>query len=304
MIAIICRKSGPPDVLTLKEIEKPIPTHDEILIKVYASSVTRGDVQLRTMPRFILIPLGILFGFKAMKIPGVEFAGEVEEIGSKVSHFVKGDRVFGTTTGLRYGGNAEYVCVPEKRKTGVVIKMPANISFSDAAVVAVGGMTALHILRKANIKKDQKVLVYGASGSVGTYAIQIAKYFEAEVTGVCSTHNLELVKSLGADKVVDYTKEDFTRNDSNYDVIFDAVGKISKSHCKSVLKKNGSFLSVKYPTKEKTEYLVFLKELLETGKIKPVIDRFYTLEQIVEAHRYVEEGHKKGNVAISIAKNV
>jgi len=300
MKAVFCPKSGPPEVLVLKEVEKPIPKPNEILVKVFASSVIRGDVNLRKIPRFVLIPLGMLFGFKPMKITGVEFAGEVEGIGNAVTEFRKGDKVFGTTTGLAFGGNAEYVCVPEKRKTGVVIKIPANISYPEAAVIPVGGMTALHILRKANLSKHQKVLVYGASGSVGTYAVQLAKYFGADVTGVCSTNNLELVKSLGANNVIDYTKEDFTKYGIVYDVIFDAVGKITKLQCKSILSKNGFYLSVKYPTKEKTEYLNFLKELFEAGKLKPVIDRQYTLDQIVEAHTYIEKGHKKGNVVIII----
>lgn len=300
MKAVFCPKSGPPEVLIFKEVEKPIPKPNEILVKVFASSVTRGDVNLRKIPRFVLIPLGMLLGFKPMKITGVEFAGEVEDIGNAVTEFKKGDKVFGTTTGLAFGGNAEYVCVPEKRKTGVVIKMPENISYYEAAVIPVGGMTALHILRKTNLCKDQKVLVYGASGSVGTYSVQLAKYYGAEVTGVCSTNNLELMKSLGADNVIDYTKEDFTKGGIAYDVIFDAVGKITKSQCKSILSKSGFYLSVKYPTKEKTEYLIFLKELIEAGKLKPVIDRQYTLDQIVEAHTYVEKGHKKGNVVIII----
>lgn len=303
MKAIICKKSGPPNVLSLQEVEKPIPRPNEILVRVYASTVTRGDVNLRKIPRIVLLPMGILFGFKAMQITGVEFAGEVEEVGSQVDQFKKGDPVFGTTTGLKFGGNAEYVCVPEKSKIGAVIKKPANISFSDAAAVPVGGMTAYHILKKANITKGQRVLVYGASGSVGTYAVQLAKYFGAEVTGVCSKNNIELIKSIGADKVIDYTSEDFTKIDNKYDIIFDAVGKISKSKCRTILKKNGTYLTIKYPTKEKIEYMNFLSNLIEKRKVKPVIDRYYSLEQVVEAHRYVENGHKKGNVVITIEHN-
>lgn len=303
MKAIICKKSGPPNVLSLQEVEKPIPRPNEILVRVYASTVTRGDVNLRKIPRIVLLPMGILFGFKAMQITGVEFAGEVEEVGSQVDQFKKGDPVFGTTTGLKFGGNAEYVCVPEKSKIGAVIKKPANISFSDAAAVPVGGMTAYHILKKANITKGQRVLVYGASGSVGTYAVQLAKYFGAEVTGVCSKNNIELIKSIGADKVIDYTSEDFTKTDNKYDIIFDAVGKISKSKCRTILKKNGTYLTIKYPTKEKIEYMNFLSNLIEKRKVKPVIDRYYSLEQVVEAHRYVENGHKKGNVVITIEHN-
>ncbi|MEW6196752.1 MAG: NAD(P)-dependent alcohol dehydrogenase [Bacteroidota bacterium] len=302
MKAIICTKSGKPEVLKLSEVEKPAPKPDEILVKVHASSVTRGDVFLRKIPRLIIVPLGILIGFKAMEITGVEFAGEVEGTGNQVTGFKKGDHVFGTTTGLRFGGNAEYVCVPEKRKSGVVIKKPAAISFYEAAALPVGGMTALHLLKKGNIGKDQKVLIYGASGSVGTYAVQLAKYFGAEVTGVCSTNNLELVKSIGADKVIDYTKEDFTKSNLVYDVIFDAVGKITKSSCKKVLKQNGIYLTVKHPTSEKAEYLTFLCELIEKGRMKPVIDRTFLLEEVAEAHRYVETAHKKGNVVVTFGK--
>ena len=300
MKAIVCTKSGSPEVLNLVELDRPIPKQNEILLKVKASSVTRGDVNLRKIPRFILVPVGFLFGFKPMKITGVEFSGIVEAIGSDVKQFNKGDQVYGTTTGLTYGANAEYVCVPEKPKKGVLVKKPVNISFVDAAVIPVGGMTALHILRKANIQKAQKVLIYGASGSVGTYAVRLAKYLGAEVTGVCSTNNSEMVRSLGADNVIDYHNEDFRISTTIYDVIFDAVGKITKSSCKKVLKNNGSFLSVKYPTKEKVEYMIFLNELIENGKLKPVIDKSYTLDRIREAHHYVEQGHKKGNVAITI----
>jgi NADPH:quinone reductase-like Zn-dependent oxidoreductase len=300
MKAIVCTKSGSPEVLNLVELERPIPKQNEILVKVKASSVTRGDVTLRKIPRLILIPIGFLFGFKPMKVTGVELAGVVEGIGSDVKQFNKGDHVYGTTTGLEYGGNAEYVCVPEKSKKGVLVKKPDNISFMDAAVIPVGGMTALHILRKVNIQKGQKILIYGASGSVGTYAIQIAKYFGAEVTGVCSTNNIEMVKSLGADNVLDYRKVDFRKGTTIYDVVFDAVGKITKSSCKNVLNKNGFFLSVKYPTTEKVEYMYFINELIEKGKLKPVIDRTYSMDKIRDAHSYVEQGHKKGNVVITL----
>ncbi|HCY74395.1 MAG TPA: NAD(P)-dependent alcohol dehydrogenase [Ignavibacteriales bacterium] len=303
MKAIVCTKSGSPEVLNLVDLERPIPKQNEIMVKVKASSVTRGDVNLRKIPRFILVPIGLLFGFKPMKITGVEFAGVVEAVGSDVKQFNKGDHVYGTTTGLVYGGNAEYVCVPEKSKKGVLVKKPDNISFMDAAVIPVGGMTALHILRKANIQYGQKIVIYGASGSVGTYAVQIAKYFGADVTAVCSNDNVEMVKSKGADNVIDYHKIDFRKGKTIYDVVFDAVGKITKSSCKNVLKKNGSFLSVKYPTKEKVEYLIFLNELIESGKLKPVIDKTYNLDMVKEAHYYVEQGHKKGNVVITVAES-
>jgi len=300
MKAIICTKSGSPEVLKLVELERPIPKQNEVLIKVKASSVTRGDVSLRKISRLILVPVGFLFGFKPMKITGVELAGVVEAIGSDVKQFNKGDHVYGTTTGLTYGANAEYVCVPEKSKKGVLVKKPDNISFMDAAVIPVGGMTAFHILRKANIQKGQKVLIYGASGSVGTYAIQLAKYFGADVTAVCSNYNIEMVKSIGADNVIDYHKVNFRSSTTRYDVIFDAVGKITKSSCKKVLKKHGHFLSVKYPTKEKVEYMTFLNELIEFGKLKPVIDKTYPLDRVKDAHYFVEQGHKKGNVVIAI----
>lgn len=301
MKAIVCTKSGSPDVLQLVELDRPIPKQTEILVKVKASSVTIGDVKLRRIPRFITVPLGFLLGFKPMKITGVEFAGTVEAMGSDVNLFSKGDHVYGTTTGLEYGGNAEYVCVPEKSKMGVLIKKPDNISFIDAAVLSVGAMTALYFLKKADIKNGQKIIIYGASGSVGTYAVQLAKYFGLEITAVCGTNNIELVKSLGADKVIDYHTEDFRKSTITYDIIFDAVGKITKSSCKKVLKKNGYFLSVKSLTKEKVEHINFINKLTENKRLKPVIDKIFTLDKVKEAHYYVEQGHKKGNVVINVA---
>ncbi len=280
MKAIICKKSGSPEVLNFTELETPIPKQNEVLVKVVASSVTIGDVKLRKLSRFITVPLGFLLGFKPMKITGVEFAGLVESVGSDVSRFNKGDNVYGTTSGLEFGANAEFVCVPEISKKSVIVKKPDNISFIEAAVVPVGGMTALHILKKINIISKQKILVYGASGSVGTYAVQLAKYFGAEVTAVCSANNMDLVKSIGADEVIDYQKEDFRIGKKSYDIIFDAVGKISKASCKNVLKNKGAFLSVKYPTTEKTKYMSFLNELIVKGKLKPVIDRKWFTRKI------------------------
>ena len=303
MKANVWTKSGPPDVLELKEVEKPVPRDNEILVKVHASTVTIGDAIIRKIPRLILVPMGLLFGFKSKKITGHEFAGVVEAVGKEVKLFKEGDEVYGTTTGLSGGGNAEYVCVPEEWKMGVVAKKPAGMTFEEAAAVPIGGMTALQILKKGNIQPGQKVLVYGASGSVGTYAVQLAKSYGAEVTGVCSTANLEMVRSLGAESVIDYTKEDFTRNGEKYDVIFDTVRKIRSSRCKGSLKESGCFLSARSPTKELTEYLESLTELIEVGKIKAVIDRRYPLEQTVEAHRYVDKGHKKGNVVITLEHN-
>ncbi|MFX1507546.1 MAG: NAD(P)-dependent alcohol dehydrogenase [Promethearchaeota archaeon] len=299
MKAIVSTKFGSPEFLELQEIDKPIPKENQVLIKVHAGSVTIGDVILQKL-RFPLSLIFHLFGIKRKNIPGHEVAGEIEAIGKDVNRFKKGDQVFGTTFGLSMGGNAEYVCVPEDSK-GVLALKPTNMTFEEAVAIPVGGMTALHILREGNIQNGQKVLIYGASGSVGTFAVQLAKnHFGAEVTGVCSTTNLDLVRSLGADKVFDYTKEDFTQNGETYDVIFDAVGKISSKSCKNSLTKNGMFLSVKSSTNETNEKLVFLKELCESGKLKAAIDKRYPLEKVPDAHRYVEKGHKKGNVVVIV----
>src|SRR6185436_1839529 len=274
MKAIVCTRSGPPDVLQLREVEKPMPRENEVLVKVHAATATIGDVILRKLQPLFFLPFQ-LFGMKRKRIPGHELAGEIEAVGQDVKRFKIGDRVFGTTTGLSVGANAEYVCLPEKWETGVLETAPTNMTYEEAAAVPVGGMTALYILRKGNIQRGQKVLIYGASGSVGTFAVQIAKNYGAEVTGVCSTANVELVKSLRADHVIDYSKEDFTKSGQVYDVIFDAVGKTSVSRSKGALKEKGFYLSVRSSTSEKTENLIFLRALIEAGKIKSVIDRRY-----------------------------
>jgi NADPH:quinone reductase-like Zn-dependent oxidoreductase len=301
MKAIISTKHGPPDVLQLTEMEKPTPKENEVLIKVHAATVTQGDLMLRKLHPLMYIPMR-LFGVRRKRIPGHEFAGEVESVGTDVKRFKVGDQVFGTTTGLSVGANAEYVCLPEEWKSGVLAIKPDNISYEEAAALPVGGMTALYILRKGNIESGQKVLIFGASGSVGTYAVQLAKHhFGAEVAGVCSTANIELVKSLGADQVIDYTKEDVTQNGQIYNVVFDAVGKLSSSQRDNLLQENGAFLTVQTTTKELIENLNTLKKLAEEDVIKAVIDKRYPLDQIAEAHKYVETGRKKGNVVITVA---
>lgn len=302
MKAIIYEKYGPPEVLKIIDKEKPTPKSNEVLIKVHATTVHIGDTILRRGKhpdsKFFTVFLHLAMGIIKPRnnILGMELAGEIEEVGEGVKKFKKGDKIFASTYGAKMGAYVEYRCLPEN---GMIALKPENTTYGEAAAVPNGGITALANIKKANVKEGQKVLIYGASGSVGTFAVQLAKYYGAEVTGVCSTANLEWVKELGADRVIDYKKEDFTESGEKYDFIFDAVAKSSRKKSKTALKEGGVFRSVFQNVKETVDDFHFLRELMDNGKLKAVIDKSYPMEEIVEAHRYVDKGHKKGNVAIT-----
>jgi len=304
MRAAVYEKYGPPEVVHLADVDTPTPSDNEVLVKVRATTVTRGDSRMRSfsVPRagwlFARLYLGITGPRR--KILGMELAGDIESVGKKVTRFKVGDAVVASTFGASFGGHAECKCLTEK---GILAVKPQGLSYEEAAALPGGSVTALRFLRKANVQPGQDVLIYGASGAVGTSAVQLAKYFGAKVTGVCSTTNLEMVRSLGADEVVDYTQNDFTDNGETYDLVFDAVAKLSARRAKGSLKKGGTYLNVHGSSGsggEKVEDLLFVNKVAEQGKLKPTIDRRYGLEDIVEAHEYVDLGHKKGNVVISI----
>lgn len=298
MKAVVYEKYGSADVLQLKDIPKPSPKDNEILVKIYATSVTAGDWRLRKADPFLARIFNGLFKPRRVKVLGFELAGIVEEIGKEVKNFKIGDSIF-ASCGLSFGGYAEYKCIPENN---LIAHKPSNITFEEAATVPIGGLTALRFLKQAKIQPSMNILIYGASGSVGTFAIQIAKYFGAKVCAVASTKNIDLVNSLGADTTIDYIKQDFTQIDQKFDIVFDAVGKTSKSKCKNILNKNAVFVSVARNAKTSPNDMQVLKGLLENGKLKSVIDREYTIDQIQEAHKYVESFRKKGNVVVSVCK--
>jgi NADPH:quinone reductase-like Zn-dependent oxidoreductase len=331
MKAIVWTKYGPPNVLELREVEKPTPKDNEVLIRIHATTVTAGDCELRSLkfPIYLSLPIRLWRGFlkpRENSILGTELAGEIEAVGKDVNRFKEGDQVFGSA-GMDIGTNAEYICLPEEpgeMEGGVAIK-PANMTYEEAATVPFGGRDALHFLRKGNIKSGHKILINGAGGSIGTFAVQLAKHFGAEVTAVDSTEKLDMLLSIGADQVIDYTQEDFTKSGEVYDVIFDVVGTISFSRCEGSISKNGTYLLanplgsqmvlgpltrmtsskkvIMQTASPTTQELIFLRELVEAGKIKSVIDRSYPLEQIAAAHSFVEKGGKKGNVVITVEYN-
>ncbi|MGL5833451.1 MAG: NAD(P)-dependent alcohol dehydrogenase [Waterburya sp.] len=323
MKAIVCTDYGSPDVMQLREVEKPAPKDNEVLIKIHATTVTSADIRIRKADPF---PIRFFYGFRRPKsntILGSELAGDIEAVGQNVKQFKVSDPVF-ASAGVSLGANAEYICLPE---TEAIAIKPSNMTYEEAAAIPFGATTSLFFLRdQGKIQSGQEVLIYGASGAVGIAAVQLAKFFGAHVTGVCSTAKLELVRSLGADQVIDYTQEDFTQSSKTYDIIFDTSGKSPFSGCLSSLKHNGLYLRAIHFTPlpilrglwttmtsskkviggvaiERKEDLIFLKESIELGRMKSVIDRRYPLEQTAEAHRYIEQGHKKGNVVITVEHN-
>ncbi len=320
MKAIVATGYGPPDVLQLVEVDKPVPGGHELLVKVHASTVVAGDARIRssTYTRFgLLMRLGLGIREPRKTIPGNEFSGMVEAIGTDVTHFKVGDQVFGVLWGIPFAGaNAEYVCVPED---GMVTTRPSGIGHGEAAALPVGALCALHFLRRSGIRDGQRILIHGASGSVGTYAVQLARHFGAHVTAVCGPDSVELVRNLGAERIIDYTQVDFTTTGESYDIVFDAAMKTSFSEAKKVLEPGGTYLTLDWPIHEVVRGVIdrdarvvigsarknpddlrYLARLLEEGIIRPVIDRRYPLEQTTEAHRHVDAGHKKGNVVINV----
>jgi NADPH:quinone reductase-like Zn-dependent oxidoreductase len=309
MKAVVYEEYGPPEVLQLKEVEKPTPKDDEVLIKVHATTVHTGDTILRSLnvpgPLWQKVMARIFMGIGGPKNPtlGMELSGEIEAVGKDVTAYQPGDPVFASTLWSNLGAYAEYKCLPQDLP--VLARKPSSLSFEEAAAIPSGGLTALRCIRLGNIQPGDKVLIYGASGNAGTYALQLAKHFGGVVTGVCGPTNLDMVHSLGADHVMDYRREDFSLNDESYDVFFDAVGKFPKSSAKKALKKSGVYINIHKDSGDISDEfepadLLFLRDLAEAGKLKVIIDHTYPLEQIVEAHLYVDKGHKKGNVVIKV----
>jgi len=325
--AVVWTAYGLPEVLQLQELPKPVPKDNEVLVRIVATTVTAGDNELRSLdlPLWITLPMRIWLGLRkprGARIPGTELAGVIEAVGDDVTKFTAGDQVFGST-GLAFGANAEYVTIPEDPAEGVLVKKPANISFEEAACVPFGGLDALHFLKKANIKAGDKILINGAGGSIGTFAVQLARIFGAQVTAVDSASKLDMLSALGAERVIDYTREDFTKSGETYDVIFDVVGKSSYSGSLKALRGNGKFVIanprishmvrgpltsmtgdkkvVVTPASQARDDLIFLRDLIEAGKLRAIIDRRYPLDQIVDAHRYVETGQKAGNLVITVS---
>jgi NADPH:quinone reductase-like Zn-dependent oxidoreductase len=327
--AVVWTRYGPPEVLELREVPKPAPKADEVLIKIRATTVTAGDCEMRSLrlPIYLSLPLRIWLGFRRPRegtIPGTEFAGEIESAGRDVKLFQQGDQVFGTA-GLSLGTNAEYICLPESREQGALAMKPANMTFEEATTVPFGASDALHFLRRGNVQHGQKILINGAGGSIGTFAVQLAKHLGAQVSAVDGANKLEMLRSIGADRVIDYTREDFTKNAEIYDVIFDVVGTLSLSRIGRSISPVGTFISanprlsqmleglwvaltssrrvVVQPANGTSEDLNSLRELIEAGQLRTVIDRHYPLDQIAEAHRYVETGQKKGNLVVTVDHN-